>query len=69
MSSCRKINKIFQIKLQLFFDEAGKKTPPTLMGGLSIADAVYASSDFSNLTTQLRNNELNLHWSEVFRVF
>lgn len=53
-----------QVKLQLFFDETGKKNPPTLMGGLSIASTVYASNDFSALTTQLRNKELNLHWSE-----
>lgn len=53
-----------QINLQIFFDESGKKEPPTLMGALSIATNVYASKDYRNLNEQLKSEDLNLHWSE-----
>lgn len=52
------------IHLNLFFDESGKTSPPTIMGGLSIPTSIYEKDPFIALSQQLRDETLKLHWNE-----
>ncbi|MBD7971092.1 DUF3800 domain-containing protein [Paenibacillus gallinarum] len=52
-------------KLNIFFDESGKrKDKPTLMGGMSIPSVLYNTDYFSKISQKLRDRELNLHWKD-----
>ncbi|MBB3108753.1 hypothetical protein FHS18_000781 [Paenibacillus phyllosphaerae] len=52
-------------KLNIFFDESGKrKDKPTLMGGMSIPAVLYNTAHFSKMSQKLRDGEINLHWKE-----
>src|SRR5690606_15561937 len=51
------------VKLNLFFDESGKRTnKPNLMGGLSIPTDLYCSSKFQVWCQRLRDREVKFHW-------
>lgn len=51
-------------KVNVFFDESGKrKIKPNLMGGLLIPAEVYNSDKFNLWSQKLRNGDINLHWT------
>ncbi|MDY2631654.1 MAG: DUF3800 domain-containing protein [Clostridium sp.] len=53
------------MKLNIFFDESGKKgTPPMLMGAISIVDKIYTNDIFSEINNNLRENKIKYHFTK-----
>lgn len=53
-----------RLNLRIFFDESGKKDPPSLMGALSIPSSIYDYHDFSALNSELLDGKIKIHYKD-----